>query len=90
MDGEIDDDGDDCDSVIANHFCCSFRFFLSFLLFVPFSSDSDLLPNRPAPKNYVATGAPEFALLLSSGLGRGCNLKKYPNLKQFLQFEAKY
>ena len=54
------------------------------------SVNADLLPTRPPPKNYVATGEPEFALLLSPGLGKGCNLKKFPNLRQFLQEDAKY
>jgi hypothetical protein len=54
------------------------------------SSDADLLPTRPPPKNYTPTGAPEFALLITPGKGKGCNLKKFPNLQQFLREEAHY
>ena len=55
-----------------------------------FSTDADLLPTRPAPKQYTPSGEPEFGLLMSPGLGKGCNLKRFPNLQQFLKEDAKY
>lgn len=54
------------------------------------STDADLLPTRGPAKEYVPTGSPEFGLLLTPGLGKGCNLKKFPNLRQFLKEDAKY
>lgn len=54
------------------------------------STDADLLPTRGPAKAYTPTGAPEFGLLLTPGIGKGCNLKKFPNLRSFLKNEAKF
>jgi hypothetical protein len=54
------------------------------------STDSDVLPIRPAERVYVPTGTSEYALLLTPGKGRGCNLNKFPNLRSFLEKEAKF
>lgn len=54
------------------------------------STDADLLPTRGPAKVYTPTGAPEFALLLTPGIGKGCNLKKFPNLRRFLKNDAKF
>lgn len=53
-------------------------------------TDADLLPTLPPEKEYTPSGEPEFALLISPGRGLACNLKKTPNLIDFLQNEAKY
>lgn len=53
-------------------------------------TDADLLPTLPPEKDYTPSGEPEFALLISPGRGLACNLKKTPNLIDFLMNEAKY
>lgn len=53
-------------------------------------TDADLLPTRPAPKSYTPSGQPEFALLITPGRGKGCNLKKFTNLQKFLKEEAHF
>ena len=54
------------------------------------STDADLLPTRPPPKSYTPSGQPEFALLITPGRGKGCNLKKFTNLQKFLKEEAHF
>jgi hypothetical protein len=54
------------------------------------STNANLLPTRPAPKQWSYSGTPEFALLLTPGLGKTCNLKKYPNLQKFLKEDAHF
>jgi len=53
-------------------------------------TNANLLPTRPPTKDWVYSGEPEFALLMTPGLGKSCNLKKYPNLQQFLKEDAHF
>jgi len=53
-------------------------------------TNANLLPTRPAPKDWKYSGEPEFALLMTPGLGKTCNLKKYPNLQKFLKEDAHF
>lgn len=53
-------------------------------------TDADLLPTLPPEKAYTPTGEPEHALLITPGRGKPCEIKKLPNLIDFLRDEAKY